>query len=334
MRLNDKFQDKIEDEVSEATWQHFIKSPSADDIWNRFKDKQSLEEVPKRSFPWGLTLKILGSAVACVVILILVLHPSKETTFEKEGVVITQNGNDISSFSIGSKVENITASTLDLKNAKDEIEGKPVTVTTARGKSIQITLPDSSTVWLNADSRLEYIEGFAGGTRTVKLSGEAFFDIKHDDARPFVVETETFKTIDISTQFNIKAYPKREASVIVAEGEVEVIADHGSESFKLHENTMAVISSEGTIATADHDAYPLIQWKDGLFYFNDEPLLDIMIEIGRWYNSTVIFEDETAESLSLHFVAERSDPLHDVIKQLNKLDGIEVELEENVIIVK
>src|SRR5690606_4549797 len=69
-----------------------------------------------------------------------------------------------------------------------------------------IKLPDGSTVLLNTGSTLDFPEAFDAQTREVRLSGEAFFNIREDQARPFVVHTGALKTTVLGTSFNVKAY--------------------------------------------------------------------------------------------------------------------------------
>jgi ferric-dicitrate binding protein FerR (iron transport regulator) len=87
----------------------------------------------------------------------------------------------------------------------------------------KITLPDGTTVLLNKKSKLSYPVQFAGSTREVFLTGEAFFDVAHNAAKPFMVHTGVFVTKVLGTAFSIKAYPNDvEVKIIVTRGKVEV----------------------------------------------------------------------------------------------------------------
>ena len=85
------------------------------------------------------------------------------------------------------------------------------TMYTNKGVKACITLPDSSIVWLNSDTRIEYPEVFSGLTREVKLSGEAYFNVKRDPEHPMIITTNKgFKVKVTGTSFNIKAYENDE----------------------------------------------------------------------------------------------------------------------------
>ncbi len=84
-----------------------------------------------------------------------------------------------------------------------------VTISTSKGITHTVKLPDSSVVVMNAHSRLRYPAVFTGNKRPVYLEeGEAFFTIAADKARPFTVYTPHFATTALGTAFNIKAYSK------------------------------------------------------------------------------------------------------------------------------
>jgi len=87
-----------------------------------------------------------------------------------------------------------------------------------------VTLPDGSTVKINANTRLSYPEGFDGDKRMVNLSGEAFFQIVKDPAHPFVITTSNASVEVLGTSFNVSAYPdERKVMVDVETGTVKLI---------------------------------------------------------------------------------------------------------------
>src|SRR5439155_2315167 len=86
-----------------------------------------------------------------------------------------------------------------------------------------LLLPDSTQVWLNAASSLEFPEAFQSGKREVYLVGEAFFDVKHAENRPFIIHTGNVTTRVVGTAFNIKGYPDQpDVIVSVKRGKVQV----------------------------------------------------------------------------------------------------------------
>ncbi|MBX3257016.1 MAG: FecR domain-containing protein [Chitinophagaceae bacterium] len=97
----------------------------------------------------------------------------------------------------------------------------PLAAASLAGYTRYITLPDGSSVVLHAGSKLEYPNVFAGKTREVRLSGEAYFDVFHNPEKPFIIHTGSVKTTVLGTAFNIKSDEKK-VVVSVTRGKVKV----------------------------------------------------------------------------------------------------------------
>ena len=107
---------------------------------------------------------------------------------------------------------------------KDVSQASPLTKKiTERSEYKYLLLPDSTQVWLNAGSSLEFPNHFTETKREVFLSGEAYFDVKHADKIPFIIHTGNISTTVLGTAFNIKAYPGRKTIIVaVSRGKVRV----------------------------------------------------------------------------------------------------------------
>lgn len=208
-----------------------------------------------------------------------------------------------------------------------------VLMTTPRGKDCHLTLSDGTRVWLNADSKLEFPEQFRGARRTVRLSGEAYFEVAKDSRHPFVVETEYLTTTVLGTSFNVRAYTVSDASVTLVEGRVQVASPSVRKPVVLKPGQrLDVVGSRFSMNTVNTYAYT--QRKEGFFYFPDDTMRQIMVELGRWYNKAVVFEDASHMNLRLHFVAERTQSLAEIVNSLSEMDGVNIELGSNEIVVK
>lgn len=198
-----------------------------------------------------------------------------------------------------------------------------LTIETGRGEDRHLVLSDGTKVWLNAESSLLYPKHFSGKERKVQLSGEGYFEVKHNAKCPFVVEAANLVATDLGTAFGIQAYMGKTAQVTLVSGSVAVRQKGESSSFILKPNQMATLSADGFNVT-DVDTYPLVQRKSGLFYFHEVALVDVMKELGRWYRVKVVFESKSSLQTQVHFVAERKLSLEEIVRQLNELDGIQV----------
>ncbi len=209
-----------------------------------------------------------------------------------------------------------------------------VTLATSRGKTVKVSLPDGSVAWLNADSEIKFPEQFTGDTREVRASGEVYFDVKKDRGHVFVVSTGYFTATVLGTSFNLRARSPEDASLTLVSGKVAISDKEGGASDTLAPGEQAIWDSERGIDISSVDTYPITQWKDGYFYFNNEPLVKIMQELGRWYNVSVVFEKPQDMSRRIHFIAEHTDRLADIISRLNDLGIVNIELRGGVATVK
>ncbi len=156
-----------------------------------------------------------------------------------------------------------------------------VTLYTAYGCTSMATLPDSTVVWLNANSTLRYSPNMDGDSRNVDLRGEAYFDVQADAAHPFNVHTPYITVTATGTEFNVNAYDS-DASVTLAEGKVNVEAD-GKEQLLLPGEHLSVRDGRTSISNnIDLDKY--CAWRDGILIFDDDPLTDICRRLQQIYD--------------------------------------------------
>lgn len=199
-------------------------------------------------------------------------------------------------------------------------------VGTRYGSKSRIEMPDGSIIWLNAGSKLTYDDQYSKSNRTVHLVGEAYFDVKHDGSRPFLIYTKDLNLKVLGTAFNVKAYPDdriREASLIRGSLEVsfpgrptEKIVLKPNEKIEL-ENKDFKQAPRKTGAGADKEneaeARPIISlttvsyivsenavketsWVDDKLIFRNEAFKDLAREMERWYDITILFKDSTLDN--------------------------------------
>ena len=216
---------------------------------------------------------------------------------------------------------------LDYTRDTVKTAAKRLTLATPRGKSIKVVLSDSTAVWLNADSRLSYPSFFAEGTRTVELEGEAYFKVAQDKARPFIVKHHETMTQALGTEFNIRSYPGGRKHVTLVEGSVMVSDTLSSRQQLLVPGQDMEYDSLSNVVIKEVNLREFTAWTEDLFYFEQTKLLDIMQILGRWYNVTVVFRDEEAESYHFTFWAERTGTLEEAVEQLNQIGAVKVSID-------
>lgn len=172
---------------------------------------------------------------------------------------------------------------------------------------IDIGLNDGSHVWLNAGSSIRYPMAFVPGKeRVVSMTGEAFFEVKHDEKAPFKVKTQYQTIEDIGTSFNVNAYPD-EAGVktSLVEGSVRI----GAATLSPGEQYL-----NGTVTKANLEQ--ALAWKNGFFGFDHADIHTVMREIGRWYDVEVRFEGEIKDSAPFQGEIARGLSLAQLLKHL------------------
>ncbi|WP_316817502.1 FecR family protein [Pedobacter nyackensis] len=175
-------------------------------------------------------------------------------------------------------------------------------IETPRGGQYQLNLPDGTKVWLNAASSLKYPVDFSSKkVRKVELTGEAYFEVakvtgkgkegnKQEGRMPFIVVADKQKIEVLGTHFNVNAYhDEHSIRTTLLEGSVKVndrivLAPGEQSSFSGRElNVKAVNASD------------VIDWKNGEFIFNKEPLTDILRKVSRWYNVDIVYTRSEAD---------------------------------------
>lgn len=188
---------------------------------------------------------------------------------------------------------------------------------TGIGEQRTIDLSDGSQVVLGAASTLRLAAGFGDATREVFLEGQAFLKVKHDAARPFVVNAAGTRTIDLGTAFEVRAYPNEGVRVAVSEGMVEVRRDGGvRDSAVLQPGDVAELPASGDAAVVkrQQDVARLLGWTRGELVFEDAPLSDVARDLERWYDVEVRIDDPALRSLHLSTQLKTGESLDEVLK--------------------
>lgn len=173
------------------------------------------------------------------------------------------------------------------------------TVTTPLASRTSFDLPDGSKVWLNAGSTISFPNRFAKDKRVVKLTGQAYFDIKPDQI-PFKVETKDFSVKVLGTAFDVFAYPGENAEVTLERGKVQ-IETNAKVVTDLDPGQQAIIDNhDGQIDKRTIDAKAFVSWKDNRLTFVEEPLGKVVLCLERWFNISIDIEDVTLQNIKVN----------------------------------
>jgi ferric-dicitrate binding protein FerR (iron transport regulator) len=171
---------------------------------------------------------------------------------------------------------------------------------TERSEFKYLLLPDSTQVWLNAASTLEFPPEFGGGKREVYLSGEAYFDVKHAEKIPFIIHTGKISTTVLGTAFNIKAYEDlNNVTVSVRRGKVRVQYLDREVATLIPGQQVKVNSNGNGEADRKSGISQVAAWQQGNLVYDDEPIMDIMADLERMYNVKINVKDITVSNMRI-----------------------------------
>ncbi len=154
----------------------------------------------------------------------------------------------------------------------------------------KITLADGSKVWLNSTSRIDFPFEFSAKTREITINGEAYLEIAKNSAKPFIVHLPNGSVKVLGTEFNVNTYDSNMIKISLIEGAVSF--EGRKESILLKPGFQAV-STPGKDYTQTFDSFKTLSWRDGIHYFDESPLSEIIKVIPRWYNVKSIVIDNS-----------------------------------------
>jgi transmembrane sensor len=188
------------------------------------------------------------------------------------------------------------------------------------GQRAQLTLEDGTTVWLNAQSTLTYPSHFAGKERKVAITGEAFFDVAKNPRKPFIVESQDIRLEVLGTQFNVYEYPQTGYSrIALIEGSVKIYrGDNESDNIVLKPNQEVILQGENVsiseITNPNH-----FLWKDGIYCFENERLLDIIEKLQLYYDVTIRVEDPEIFNVRYTGKFRQRDGIDEILRIIRKI---------------
>jgi ferric-dicitrate binding protein FerR (iron transport regulator) len=196
-------------------------------------------------------------------------------------------------------------------------------------KVVSLTLVDGTKVWLNSESSLKYPTAFNGNTREVEITGEAYFDVAHNAAKPFHVRKGSADITVLGTHFNVNAYDDEEVlKVTLLEGSVKLSAPGAKQ---LSNSIILKPGEQGQLQTTNYklqtingvDIDAVVAWKNGFFSLQGTDVYSLMKQVSRWYDVDVVYTG-TVPARKFGGSVSRDVNLSDVLNALREY-GINIE---------
>lgn len=193
---------------------------------------------------------------------------------------------------------------------------------TSTGQRAEVLLADGTRALLSVESHLRVPADYGGGARDVYLEGEAFFDVRHDEHKPFRVHVAGGVAEDLGTEFVVRAYPgDTSVTVVVASGEVALRADAANarkDVVSLTPGQLGRLHGDGRVSMADGvDVEAFLSWTRGHVAFKDQPFAQVARELERWYDVKIEIADSALAHAPL-IASFDNQPLDEVLRVLSR----------------
>ena len=247
----------------------------------------------------------------------------------QKGLIANQSGSSVVKTDSGKLAYNISNRSGEKKNALAQQN----TLSTPRGGQYQLTLPDGTKVWLNAASSITYPTAFNGKERKVSITGEAYFEVLHNDKQPFTVSVNGMEVKDIGTHFNINSYPDESGiKTTLIEGSIRVTDQKTKNSVLVSPGQQADFSGQNLSLVKNINTSEVISWKEGSFDFESADLKTILRQFARWYDVDVVYEG-TVTNKKFFAIVSRNTSLKKVLELLQD-NNIKYEIKGKKLMIK
>lgn len=207
-----------------------------------------------------------------------------------------------------------------------------IEINIAYGENKHFFLPDSSEIWLNAGTTIKYPKQFKGDKRTVYLNGEAYFSVKRDEKKPFIVQTENISVKVLGTKFNVKAYSDDEkVTTTLTSGKVEVNTNKESNILRPNEQ-LTFNRNTSIVSIVEISPNETNSWLSGQFVFNDSSLKEILLALERRFNISITNNTGISASKLYTIKFLRNETPEEILNILQEVVGFSYQKDENGIV--
>ena len=185
-----------------------------------------------------------------------------------------------------------------MNDKQKQLSTQNFTVLAEKGQRAFITLPDSTKVWLNSDTKISYPADYGLKERNVTLVGEAYFEVAKNPDKRFIVEAKGMQVEALGTSFNVNAY-QNDNKIIASlfSGSVRVSYDRHVAILKPHESVKVDLLNRSFSRYKDESMQNIALWRKNEITFDGESLEEITHIMSRLYNTTICIEDESLKKV-------------------------------------
>lgn len=271
-----------------------------DQAFERFRKRTGLDQSGKQSYKWYRTWSV--AAVAIVLLGLITV-----TAYWQGSRQIQSNSSDI-------------------------------VVEAPLGSKTKLILPDGSTVWLNAGSKMVYSQGFGVSDRKLAFQGEGYFEVKKNDEMPFLVQTHDVNVTVVGTKFNFRNYPEDEEAVVeLLEGKVALENQLKEKAVRyLSPNEKMVLhKATGEMDITSVKVKEATLWTENILLFDEDLLPDIVRKLERSYHVQIEIDNEDLKQARFYGQFNQLEQnIYDVLNMLSETGKLKYHEEGKVIYLK
>lgn len=271
-----------------------------DQAFERFRKRTGLDQSGRQSYKWYRTWSV--AAVAIVLLGLITV-----TAYWQGSRQIQSNFSDI-------------------------------VVEAPLGSKTKLTLPDGSTVWLNAGSKMVYSQGFGVSDRRLAFQGEGYFEVEKNDEMPFLVQTHNVNVTVVGTKFNFRNYPEDEEAVVeLLEGKVALENQLKEEAVRyLSPNEKMVLhKATGEMDITSAKVKEATLWTENILLFDEDLLPDIVRKLERSYHVRIEIENEDLKQARFYGQFNQLEQnIYEVLDMLVETGRLEYQEKDKVIYLK
>ncbi|MNJ91434.1 fec operon regulator FecR [compost metagenome] len=336
--------EKVQQEVN------YLNAVDVNNGWEELS--KQIGQTPAKRLAWTKIIQYSAAAILIISVGIGVYIYSAQ--FKSKGISEIAQVQDIMPGSKKAVLELADGSVIDLSEANLQLAAKDdnaaidikdgVLAFSANGKinnsdgynilrtpkagEYKMMLPDGSLVWLNAASSLRFPTNFNKHERRVELTGEAYFEVAHNKAHPFIVSFNKTEVEVLGTHFNISSYQTYSKTTLI-EGAIKVSEGTNQRLIKPGEQAFTY---DGHLTVRAVDTYKSTAWKEGVFYFKDDRIKDILDEVSRWYDVDIVYNGEPNRKRYSGTIR-RQATLSQVLEMLKTVSNTEYHLKDKTVTV-
>ena len=326
--------------------------PSTKEGWISFEKKYNIGKRKKRS-RHGMIYRIATSAAVLLFAITgsyyYFSRSAKEAIIAPQPVstvqLVLENGNKIMLDDQSSSIQALNKNAI-LHAEKQEIDYAATekghieveeiyhTIIVPKYGEYTVRLSDNTTVKLNSESTLTFPIQFKGSERRLRLTGEAYLEVTRDTTRHFIVEAAGTTIAVLGTTFNVKAPgTDSEVQTTLVNGKVEIA--NGITTRVIHPGEQAItLPGNAEIKVKEVDTNVVTAWVRDMFYFDEQPLEQIMEELSRWYEFKVVFENGNAKKRQFTIEVSRYDSIDKVLELIEETRVVSCRKEGKTIYIK